>query len=226
MSRKAANAVAENPKVPAMGKSSRRQASRKPDARIRRTRDALGDALVALLHERPFEAITVQQVLDRAGVGRSTFYSHYTDKNDLLLSDAEDFFEGVAGFLSRSAEPSTRVAPVREFFSHVADFHKFRASLVASGKLRDVMELGQGQIARGIEKRLSELPQSKALTPARRAALSQAFAGAMFSLLYWWLGHSKQASPAQMDDLFHQMVWSGVSSPACQKLSPLRVRAR
>src|SRR5882724_5991240 len=60
----------------------------KIDRRVVRTRDILGDALVALMQEKPFESITVQHVLDRAGVSRSTFYEHYEDKNDLFLSDA------------------------------------------------------------------------------------------------------------------------------------------
>ena len=66
------------------------------DARVRRTRDALGDALVALMQEKPFDTITVQDVLDRAKVGRSTFYAHYSDKDDLLMSDAEEFFESLS----------------------------------------------------------------------------------------------------------------------------------
>ena len=52
----------------------------KTDKRIRRTRDTLGDALVELIQEKPFDEITVQQILDRAGVGRSTFYEHYATK--------------------------------------------------------------------------------------------------------------------------------------------------
>ena len=52
----------------------------KTDKRIRRTRDTLGDALVDLIQEKPFDEITVQQILDRAGVGRSTFYEHYATK--------------------------------------------------------------------------------------------------------------------------------------------------
>ena len=46
---------------------------KKTDARVKRTRDALGDALIALMQEKPFETITVQEVLDRAHVSRSTF---------------------------------------------------------------------------------------------------------------------------------------------------------
>src|ERR1041384_271732 len=98
---------------------------KKTDARVRRTRDALGDALVALMQEKPFETITVQDVLDRAHVGRSTFYSHYSDKDDLLMSDVDDFYERVALGLSARGEESDRVFPVREFFSHIAEARRF-----------------------------------------------------------------------------------------------------
>src|SRR5678816_1262765 len=98
---------------------------KKTDARVRRTRDALGDALVALMQEKPFDSITVQDVLDRAHVGRSTFYTHYSDKDDLLMSDADEFFELVSMSLSAHGDASERVFPVREFFSHIANAHAF-----------------------------------------------------------------------------------------------------
>jgi len=72
------------------------------DRRTLKTRDALGDALVELMHERPFKSITVQDVLDRAGVGRSTFYTHYRDKDDLFISDVEEFWEMMSSILDRS----------------------------------------------------------------------------------------------------------------------------
>src|ERR1041385_7377782 len=89
---------------------------KKIDVRVRRTRDALGDALVDLMLEKPFASITVQDVLDRAQVGRSTFYSHYSDKNDLLMSDADEFFESIAMALSVHGDKSDRVFPVTAFF--------------------------------------------------------------------------------------------------------------
>ena len=66
---------------------------RKPDERARRTRDRLGNAFVALIHEKPIESVTVQDVLNRAKVGRSTFYLHFRDKNDLLLGQLEVFLD-------------------------------------------------------------------------------------------------------------------------------------
>ena len=173
----------------------------------------LGDALVGLIQEKKFEDITVQQVLDRAGVSRSTFYAHYTDKNDLFLSDAEEFFEWMAFHLSRRREPSNRIVPVRELFAHVAEWHKFHAALVASGKVRDMMELAEGYFARGIEQRLGEMPRASTIAAERRAVVAHTFAGALISLLNWWLSHRSAASPERMDDLFHSWVWAGISTP-------------
>lgn len=198
----------------------------KLDRRVRRTRDVLGDALVELMHEKPFQTITVQQVLDRAHVGRATFYAHYSDKNDLFLSDVEDFFEGMAFLLARRGEASNRVAPVREFFAHLAEWHEFHAALVASGKIRDVWELGRGYFARAIEERLSALLSASPIISTRRTALAYAFSGALLSLLSWWLDSGMPASPEQMDKLYHQMVWSGVSAPAAKPFFPSTVSPR
>jgi AcrR family transcriptional regulator len=184
------------------------------DRRIRATRDGLGDALIALMHEKPFETITVQHVLDRAKVSRSTFYAHYSDKNDLFLSDVEDFFEMFSTALIRHGDTSNRVAPVQEFFSHVADMRQFITSMTGSEKVRDVMELGQGHFARAIDQRLASLPATRDLSATRRSALAHAIAGSLFSLLNWWMHHGGSATPAQMDALFHQLLWSGINPPA------------
>jgi len=181
------------------------------DRRVRRTRDVLGDALVQLVQEKPFDAITVQEVLARAGVSRSTFYTHFSDKDDLLLSDADEFFASMAGRLARCEESSERVAPVREFFAHVAEARPFLAALTASGKSDDLWKLAQGHFARGIEQRLATLPRSRPLGPAQRAAQSHALAGAMLSLLSWWLARGTPESPEELDELFHGLVWSGVN---------------
>ncbi|HEY2963994.1 MAG TPA: TetR/AcrR family transcriptional regulator [Pyrinomonadaceae bacterium] len=184
---------------------------KKTDARVRRTRDALGDALVALMQEKPFDTITVQDVLDRAKVGRSTFYSHYSDKDDLLMSDAEEFFESIAMALSAHGDKSDRVFPVKEFFSHIAEAKQFVDALMSSGKFQDNMELAHGLFARGIEKRLSELPRAQGIPADERPAIAFAHAGALLSLLTWWIDRGMKQEPAEMDQLFHRMVWQGVA---------------
>src|SRR5258707_11646071 len=85
---------------------------RKTDARVKRTRDQLGNALIQLIVEKPINDVTVQDVLDRAQVGRSTFYLHYRDKDDLLVSQLEMFLEMMSTSLSVRKDKSNRVAPV------------------------------------------------------------------------------------------------------------------
>jgi AcrR family transcriptional regulator len=187
---------------------------KKEDQRVRRTRDRLGDALVELLLKKPFDDITVQDVLNRAGVSRSTFYTHYRDKNDLFLSDAEEFFERMATALSRFGDKSERVAPVRELFAHIGESRPFYNALVESGRIHDVMQLGQQHFARGIEQRLNEIPRAGAIPSDRRSAIAHGFAGTLFSLLSWWVQHRMTLSSQEMDNLFHQLVWTGSDGSA------------
>src|SRR2546425_1261466 len=56
------------------------------DRRVQRTRDVLHQALISLMIEKGYEVIAVQDIIDRANIGRSTFYAHYVGKQDLLLS--------------------------------------------------------------------------------------------------------------------------------------------
>ena len=180
---------------------------KKIDARVRRTRDALGDALVELMQEKPFDSITVQDVLDRAQVGRSTFYAHFSDKDDLLMSDADEFFEGIAMALSVHGDNSDRVFPVKEFFMHISDAKQFVDALKSSGTMHENLELAQGHFARGIERRLKELPKGARIPEGERSIRAYANAGALISLLNWWIDRGMKETPEQMDGLFHRMVW-------------------
>ena len=184
-----------------------RAPNRQPDPRAVRTRDRLGDALIALLLAKPFDEITVQEVLDRAQVSRSTFYEHYRDKNDLFFSDVDQFFEGMSTLLERTNDPSPRVAPVTEFFTHVADARDLYVALLESGRIHDVRDLGEAHFARGIAERLARPRRGKPPVPVEgRGALAQALAGALFSLLSAWVREGMKSPPAEMDRLFHRLV--------------------
>lgn len=184
----------------------------KTDRRIVRTRDTLGDALVELIGEKPFDEITVQDILDRAGVARSTFYTHYRDKDDLFLSDVEEFLELFSRALTRTGANPNRLAPVAELFSHISDARDFYAALVAADKARDVQVLGRGIFARSIEERL-QLAGAR-MDPMQMAAQAHALAGSLFALLDWWIDHGMKTDPKEMDALYHRMAWSGVNIEA------------
>jgi AcrR family transcriptional regulator len=184
--------------------------SRKPDARARRTRQRLSEAFLGLLQEKAIEDVTVQDVLDRAEVGRSTFYLHYRDKNDLLLSQLEFFLETMSTMLIVRKEQSHRVVPVAEMFAHIASAKKFYRLLGDAGRLNDFFDLAQGYFERGIEVRLRESKRLPKLSQRELAARASALAGSLFSLLRWWLDRGAIEPAEKMDELFHRMVWNGL----------------
>lgn len=183
---------------------------RKPDRRIQSTRNRLGNALIALIEEKTIGEVTVREVLDRAGVGRSTFYVHYSNKDDLFLSVLEQGLEMWTTTLRRQQEKSNRVAPVAEFFAHVASAKRLYRALVNSGRIDTFFELAQGYFARGIEQRIKESPGLRNLHQHELSACSNAFAGGLLSLLRWWLDCGARESPRAMDEIFHRMVCRGL----------------
>lgn len=185
-----------------------KKARAKTDRRILRTRNTLGEAIVALMQEKSFEEITVQEVLDRAGVGRSTFYTHYRDKDDLFMSDVEEFLESVGSGLKRHQASSKRLLPVREFFSHVRDVRAFYAAMEKSDKMNDLLSLARGIFARSIDERLQSAGVK--IAPALRAAQAYALAGSFLSLLEWWADKGMKTDPTEMDEIFHRMAWEGL----------------
>src|SRR5260370_21298608 len=69
--------------------------NRVTDRRIQKTQNLLRDALVSLIHEKNYDAIVVKEILDRANVGRSTFYMHFRDKDELLVSGIHDMLRSI-----------------------------------------------------------------------------------------------------------------------------------
>src|SRR5882724_11296655 len=89
----------------------------RPDRRVRRTRNVLRQSLIALILEKGYEQITVQDILDHADVGRSTFYTHYQGKDDLLLSGFDELREAFAR--EAAARPDEILRPTLALFEHV-----------------------------------------------------------------------------------------------------------
>lgn len=175
-----------------------------PDPRTERSTRALGRALVALIQERGFDHITVQDILDRAGVARSTFYAHYRSKEDALHSGYERLFLALEAMLERQPSGPRRLFPVRELLEHVADTRGMVEALQASGRLDEVWELCAAYAARIIERRL---PRStgQAIPPR---LLAHMLAGALVEMIRWWYGHPGVMTARRMDEAFHGMAWS------------------
>ena len=179
------------------------------DRRVERSTRALGAALIELMVERPFDDITVQDVLDRADVGRSTFYAHFRNKRDLFLSDYERFLLGVERWLDNDAPHQRRVVPVAEFFHHVADAQPLLHALRESGQLELVWDLAAAQFARMIERRVHRFGGVDVRLPA--AAAARFCAGALIETMKWWLDRDVRPSPREMDEAYHAMIWKALA---------------
>lgn len=182
------------------------------DRRIQRTYERLGRALVELAQQKPFETITVEEIVNRAKVARSTFYIHFSNKDDLFLSDVETLFALVGTLLTSKNERSHRVAPVAELFTHVASARRLYDALIAAGKRNDVRELGVGHLARSIKRRLKQVLSDNHMPAAELSAISEILASSLLSFLFWWLDRKMPLSSVQADELFHRLVWKGLSS--------------
>ena len=187
--------------------------SRRPklDSRVRRTRDRLGAALRRLMQQKTLHEITVQDVLNQAGVSRSAFYAHFSSTQDLLLADMDEFLERTATSLCGSQQ-AERIFPVREFFSHVGEAEHTRAALMRSDRLSDFFDLARGHFARGIGFRLREIPHARELPKLEREMLAHALAGSLLSHLDWWTRQRKRPSAEQMDRKFHALAWAAIAA--------------
>mgnify|MGYP001569019731 FL=1 len=184
---------------------------RKTDRRSERTRQLLSDALIALMLEKQYDLIVVQDVIDRANVGRSTFYAHYQDKDDLLVSN----FERVLAMLTvphidRGDADTARLLPVAGLFQHVQDHRRLYEALLWGRGIELVFKKGQTYLSQKIEEQITARPPHKHDLPVPLPILSNYLAGTLLTLLKWWLDNNMPYTPQRMDEIFQQLVMPGV----------------
>lgn len=186
----------------------------KTDRRVQRTQQYLREALIALMLEKGYDAITVQDILDRANMGRSTFYAHYRDKEDLLLSGFHALFEGFQQeYLQKSSvgsDPAQAGKELSLFFFRHAGAHRglFKAMIGQQGG-KIVLEHSQQYLTQFIRDHLiTQLADRKKTLPVD--LLAHYIATSYLSLLSWWLDHDLPYTAEQMDSLFQQLVFPGI----------------
>src|SRR5262249_35976731 len=104
----------------------------KQDRRSQRTRELLNTALVELMLEKQFDAITVQDILERANVGRSTFYGHYTSKDDLLFNSIGHMLHSLNYHALQDTNSAAKLLPSLELLRHVYEYKRLYKSFVWS----------------------------------------------------------------------------------------------
>lgn len=174
---------------------------RAPDRRVVRTREVLLDALAALLMECGYERITIQAIIDRAGVGRATFYAHFEGKDDLLAASIDRL-----GHLLRTAQhasvPREPLAFTRALFEHL-DSHRRIYALSVCNEEEITVERMVRQL---LESFVKEAVTVRHIPTPDEALVIQYVVGALWSTIVWWLDHGQGMSPAEVDARFRRLA--------------------
>jgi AcrR family transcriptional regulator len=166
------------------------------------------DALLALVQERGFDDVTVQDVIDRANVGRATFYAHFDDKEDLLVQAMDPFSAHLRerqrlALRDRAGSDGNAFVFADELFAH-AEGHRgvFRALLGKKGAVIVQRHFQRMQLELVREEVKAHAPASA--RPHEVEALSRQIASGLFGLLVWWMeGRSRMTGP-EASDLFRR----------------------
>ncbi len=181
----------------------------KHDRRSQRTHRLVMSAMVELLAEKRYEAITIQDILDRAGIGRSTFYAHYFDKADVQAALMEQMLETLKEQLAQR-NAGQGIVPSLELFRHIQPHHRRFQAMVRGQAGARLWDMIQTALRRTIEQALASTYAEQRSPAVPLAIVAQYLAGALLSLLKWWLEAEMPYSPEQMDAIFQQLALPGV----------------
>lgn len=173
------------------------------DRRVARTRQALYDALVTLILERSYDAITVPDVLRAANVGKSTFYQHFTSKDDLLARSLERLRAALTeASACDSGEPW---AFSGMFFAHVAEYRDVHAALAGSHGAA-IIDSGIREILRSIVQ--ERMPSTGDGIPRDLAA--RFVVSTLMTVMAWWFERDVPLEPSEADARFRALVSEGL----------------
>ena len=197
----------------------------KTDRRIQRTRQSLRIALLELIKEKGYDAISIEEITERANVGRATFYLHYKDKEDLLLEEFSEMANEKVQVISEI--PFSAWVPLQDdtakkpapplliVFEHIYENSELYYILLKSEKSSRIVE----RIRKISTEAIVKFMETKAKTepiPLRFNVPIEFFAaffsGALLSTVDWWLEEDMRHTPKEMTRLFQSLFFKGAKN--------------
>lgn len=172
---------------------------RKEDLRVRKTKKAISDAFMELLIEKPIEDMTVNELCDKAGVRRTTFYKHYKDKYDYIASFAKGLRDRFDDIIWKHDKPETTVDYYVGYAKQAVDFidrHKALVDNIVKSSIAPlVTHIISEQNYRDTYARLVESAKAGMQLPASPDVVASMVVGAVSNTIYMWLldGRKKDA---------------------------------
>jgi AcrR family transcriptional regulator len=182
------------------------------DRRVRRTRESLHKALISLALEKKYDAITVQEVLDRANVGRSTFYAHFEGIDDLLIWGIQDLRATLDSALQQQRQSAKRhesvVAFSRAMFEHASGYRNVYHALLntrAWPLVRQALEnILEELIRRECKAEIVKLKRADSEVPVD--LFVHYLTATFFVVLVWWMDRRSRLTPSQIDEVFRSLL--------------------
>lgn len=173
------------------------------DRRVRRTRRLLHQALLELVAEHGYDRVTVQDVLDRADVGRATFYAHFRDKDDLLVSGFATLREAMRGAMARGGSDHATSA----LFEHIAEHRWLYRALVSSRASAVVLrQVREELVALTVEHFRDMLSAHRRVPSIPLELTAEHTVGALLAVATWWLDHPAEYTVEQIAGVFERLT--------------------
>ena len=176
------------------------------DRRVRKTKASLHDALIGLAREKPYPSIAVKEILGRANVGRSTFYTHFRDKDDLLESGIRHILQSMCQRPRSGSSFEHVVAFSLPLLTHI-DAHRrdAGATMGRSGRLAMHAHL-QRVLTNLIAEELSDVRRRKPASLPPTDLLAKHVAATFVLALNWWIDSDAPLTPVEVDSHFRALV--------------------
>ena len=194
------------------------------DLRIQRTHKFLQEAMIELITEKGFDAITVGDIAERAMINRATFYRHYQDKYDLVVKIFEEAANHLVEHmkpLRKDSDPGEKEENLLEiwnqFFEHVAEHARlYRAMLGKNGSPWFAARMRDHTIKLMLEKERRwkhQVEPSQPIDPAMPPELPvMQLSHVLIGTIVWWLESEKRYTPRQMATWFWRFAFYGYLS--------------
>lgn len=190
--------------------NARPSAPAKQDRRVQRTRHALVHALMSLMGERGWDDIDVLSLCERANIGRSTFYQHFPNKEELLKQSLGGLRDGLMSSVSAGTSGADPLGFLPGLLAHVHEQRLVFKALVGRRSGQYVQER--------FRELLVELVQANTASGKTRgwqdSARAHYLAGALFELMVWWLASNRPQRPEEITAIFKRWSASALDTAA------------
>jgi len=187
------------------------------DRRVQRTQQLLRAALVSLIEERGFEELSVQDIIDRANVGRATFYAHFDNKEDLLVSGLDGLRAALKEHQrkahSRRTDSDDRLlASSHEMFAHIAEYRNVFRAMVGKTSGALIQQLLHKIVVDLVRDDVKAIVGRREDTSAPVEAVVQFVTGGLFGLVMLWATGKLRLSVEEVNALFRRLAMPAVKA--------------